>query len=499
MALLLAVVSTTAAVLLRGAGATYRPNLLLLTAGFGAFAALVALEHRRRRLPRALVVGLTGGLFAVAVAVPAVQSNDLWLYASYGRIVSQHHASPYKAAPARYPRDSLYHRVDRIWRSTRSLYGPAFIAVAAAGTAVAGESTLGVRLFFQGLAALAIFLALLLVDRRTSGDSTAWLLVGLNPMVVVGVVNGGHNDALVALALLGGVLSALACRPALAGAALALAALVKVVVLLPVAAVLAWVWRTHGLRAAAVAGAVTIGVCAGAYGLAGGNAAVEPLREARHQVSRSSIWYAPRREVTFDLIADAMRGRDAGLTASGRVVRWSGLAVAGLALLLVLPRLRARTPAPVVVGAVLAYLLAGAYVVPWYAVWALPVLALAHRSWMTGVTTAVAAAVTIAYIPDPSRAGSIDPIAVVTPWQSLRYDIFAVWVPLVLWALIAFAVVASLWTWRRGDVQEREGGTMSASTPKWSLANAPVSERSQTTLADSTRPAPPSRRQPTNT
>src|SRR5439155_9927008 len=45
----------------------------------------------------------------------------------------------------------------------------------------------------------------------------------------------------------------------------------------------------------------------------------------------------------------------------------------------------------------------------------------------------------------------------------------------------------------------RYGVAMSATTPKWSLANVPVTARSHTTLADSTRPAPSSRRQPTKT
>ena len=493
--LLAGVSAATAAVLLRGADASYRPNVLLLAAAFAGFGVLVALEHRRRGLSRPLVIAATSGLFVVAVVVPPVQSNDLWLYASYGRMVSHHDTNPFRATPSRFPEDPFFGRVDRVWRGTRSLYGPGFVAVAASGTAVARDSALGVRLFFQILAAAAILLALLLVDRRTK-DPTAWLLVGVNPMVVVGVVNGGHNDALVALALLGGVVLAVARRPILAGVALALGALVKVIVVLPAVALLAWLWRRWGLRTALVAGGVVVGIVGAGYLLAGGQTAIDPLRDAHDQVSRSSIWNAPRREITFNLIDDGLRGRVAGAMASDRVARWANLAVAGLALILVVPRLRAKTPTVLVGGAVLAYLLAGAYVVPWYAVWALPVLALAHRSWVTTVTLATAAVVTLAYIPDPSRTGEVDPTAVVTPWQSLRYDIFAVWVPLAVWVLIAAVVARSLPSlWRAA--QDGGGRAMSAMRPKWSLAKVPVSERSQTTRADSTRPAPFSRRQPT--
>lgn len=461
--LLVAVTATTAAVLLRGADGSYRPNLVLLAGAFAGLGTLVALEHRRRALSRRLLIGATGALLVIAIVVPPVQSNDLWLYAAYGRMVSHHGTSPYKEPPSRIRDDPLYRRVDRVWRGTRSLYGPGFIALAAAGTAVTGDSALAVRLFFQGLAAAAVLIALLLVDRRTKAPM-GWLLVGVNPMVVVGVVNGGHNDALVALALLAGVLLAVVRRPLLAGVAVALGVLVKIVILLPLFALLVWLWRRQGLRTALVTGGVAAGLVAGAYLLAGGRAAIEPLGRAEHQVSRSSIWNAPRRNITIDLIDDGVRGKVAGVIASRRVTRWANFAVAGLAVLLVAPRLRAKTPAVLVGAATLAYLLAGAYVVPWYAVWALPLLALAPRSWVTSVTLALAAVVSLAYIPDPSmtRHG----LRVVTPWQALRYDIFTMWVPLAAWTLILVVAVLSVATiWRR-PVQDEAGPAMSAMTPK---------------------------------
>ena len=461
--LLLGVTSATAAVLVRGAEGSYRPNLLLLVGAFAGLAALVVLEQRRRALSRRLLIGATGALLVIAVVVPPVQSNDLWLYAAYGRMVSQHGTSPYDEPPSRFRDDPLYPRVDRVWRGTRSLYGPGFIALAATGTAVTGDSALATRLLFQGLAAAALLVALLIIDRRTRSPA-AWLLLGVNPMVVVGVVNGGHNDALIALALLVGVLLAMMRRPVLAGIAVAIGVSMKIFILLPLAALLVWLWRRQGLRAALVAGGVAAGIVVGGYLLAGGRTAIEPLGQAENQVSRSSVWNAPRREITFDLVDDGLRGKVAGAIASDRVTRWANVTVAGLALLLVAPRLGAKTPAVLVGGATLAYLLAGAYVVPWYAVWALPVLALAPRSWITGLTLALGAVVSLAYVPDPSLTR--DPLHVVTPWQALRYDIFAMWVPLAAWALILVAVVLSAVTiWRRA-AQAGAGPAMSAMTPK---------------------------------
>ena len=494
--LLTGVSMATIAVLVRGPRASYRSSFLLLLGASAGLAILFALERRQRRLDRRLVIGATGALLAIAVIVPPAQASDLWLYASYGRMVSEHRVSPYENSPSRFADDPLYSRVPEAWRDTHSPYGPAFVAVAAAGTEVAGRSPLAVRLFFQMLAAVAVAIALVLIDRRTK-DSLAWLLLGVNPLVVLHVVNGAHNDALAGLALLIGVLLAMAQRPALAGLVLAIAALVKILLLLPLAVVLVWLWKSRGLRAALVAGYVATGVVLGGYALAGGTAAFKPLEESRQGVSRASIWNGPRRAVTTELIEDGMRGRDAGVVARERVVLWANLSVAGLALALIAPRLRAQSPALLAGGAVLAYLLAGAYVMPWYTVWALPVLALTARSWVTGLGLAQGGVLLLAYVPDPSRLGPIDPLATISPWQSLRYDIFAVWVPLAEVGLIVVVLGLSARSLWRTTASRRGYVAMSATTPKWSLANVPVSERSQATRADSTLPAPPSRRQPT--
>ena len=52
--------------------------------------------------------------------------------------------------------------------------------------------------------------------------------LAVNPVTVIAVVNGGHNDALIGLALIGGVLLVAAKRPAWAGAVMALGVLVKI-------------------------------------------------------------------------------------------------------------------------------------------------------------------------------------------------------------------------------------------------------------------------------
>ena len=364
--------SATAAVLLRGAGGSYRPNLLLLVGAFACLATLIVLEQRRPQLSRRLLIAATGALLVLAVVVPPVQSNDLWLYAAYGRMVSQHGTSPYEAPPSRFRDDPLLPRVDRVWRGTRSLYGPGFIALAAAGTAATGDSALAVRLLFQGLAAAAVLVALLLVDRRTKRPGR----VAARRREPAGGRRGRQRGTQ-RRADRAGPPGRCAARDAASPGS-----------------------RRHRARARRVGEDLhppparrAVGVAlapAGPAGRAGrgrrggGNRHRRLPAGGRAHRNRAA---GPGREPGVALVglerAPARRSRStSSTTACGarwrvrsrrdRVTRWANLTVAGLALLLVAPRLRAKTPVVLVGAATLAYLLAGAYVVPWYAVWALP-------------------------------------------------------------------------------------------------------------------------------
>lgn len=430
--------AAVAGTLLRGPGGSAGPDLVLLTVAFAALAVVLAAERRRPRLDRGLVLGLSGALLVLAVVVPPTESSDVWSYAMYGRTVSHYHASPYRHTPAEYRDDPIGQRVPRFWLRSRSVYGPLFTAVSAGGMGVAGHSALLTRLFFQGLAALAVAIALWVVDRRT-GDPVALALLGVNPVMVVSVVNGAHNDALVGLAVLAGALLVAARRPAWAGLALAAGALVKVAVLLPLAAVAVWVWCHHGRRAAA-----TLAGAAAAVGVAGLAAADAPavvgaLGDAQGRVSGGSVWAGPHRWLTGV----------GSLLAGGHMLAWAGMVTAvGLLVLLVRGRPAGEGPVLVTGGAVVAYLLVGTYVLPWYLGWALPVLALAWRWRMVWVALAQAALLQLATARPTARRPHHLP-SVASAVSRLQYDLYLVWAPLVEVALVAVVVFAMVCRLRR--------------------------------------------------
>ena len=352
--------------------------------------ALVVLEQRRPRIgirPVAVAVGL---VLLVAVVTPSRSSNDLWSYTMYGRTVTVHHANPYRRVPADYPSDPFLTRVSPRWRHTGSVYGPLFVAVASAGSFVASDSALASRLFFQLLAALALTAILLVVWRRTRSPS-AVLWLGLNPVLGVIVVNGGHNDAFVGLALLLVALLVARGRGCAAGLTVGLAMLIKLSAGLGLIGAVLWSWQHHQRRLA-----MTVAVAAGsvvALGylpvLAG---ASDVLGGADKTVTKASPW---------NLLVDRILHHDAGRnvpiplapnTTLSVVFYISTTTVLLLALGLGSRAARHRRPEPAIAVAVSSYTMAGEYTFPWYAIWALPLLAtrrLSGVAWIVWIQSIV--------------------------------------------------------------------------------------------------------------
>ena len=412
---------------------------LLLLANL-AFGLLLARELRHPLLGRRVVLGVSVGLLAVAVVVPPRESKDLGLYAMYGRIVAEHRENPYTHVPAEHPDDPWYRELHPAWQRTTSLYGPAFIALSAAGMGLAGESHLLGRLFFQGVAALATAAAVVAVGRLTT-SAVAMAMIGLNPLVIVSVVNGGHNDALVGLAVLGGAVLAARRRLASAGVVLGLAVLVKATAGLALLGVAAWVLRRDGARKAAVTACAAGALVLLGYLAAGGRAPVERLQDAQLDVSGASVWDAPRRLLTDERVAEGVPYRTANRGVRHAISRWSMLAVLGLAGLTLARRVDRLAPAAAAGTALLAYLLLGAYVLPWYLAWGLPALALAWRSPLAWATLGYGALLHLSYVPvSAERYFAAPPLALL---EQVQVGLRSVAVPLMCVTVAVLMVVAS--------------------------------------------------------
>ena len=367
-------------------------ELALDLIALASFGTVFLIERRTPFLRLRVVWAAAAVLLVTAVLLPPQGSRDIWSYAAYGRMATTHHVNPYVHRPSEFPTDPAVQRMAPGWRHTRTVYGPVFTGLSAAGMAAAGRAALPERLFFQGMAALAVVAAMALLARSGAGPAAvAW--VGINPAVIA-VVGGGHNDVLLGAAVLAGVIAAQRKRAALAGAFLAIGVLVKVSGLLPLVAVLAWLALRRGWRPAFIAAATSAALIGGGYLLVGGPAALQPLTGAASYRSRASFWDQPAAWVGRHLLGW-------GPVHPGAVTTAAGLAVLSAAAIVVAARLRDADPAVLAGGAALVYLLGAAYVLPWYAGWALPVLALAWRSRLAVVAMLQAGALLVVYADGP--------------------------------------------------------------------------------------------------
>jgi hypothetical protein len=149
---------------------------------------------------------------------PASLSDDVYGYASYGRLLSVHHANPYVISPSGFPQDPTYPLIH--WKDAFAPYGPVWIVLSAVVGLISGPDRLEYLIAFRLIAFAAHLLNIWLVTvtLRTMGRpprtiALGTLLYAWNPLVLLESSAGGHNDVLMlTFILLGLLLSARAER-----------------------------------------------------------------------------------------------------------------------------------------------------------------------------------------------------------------------------------------------------------------------------------------------
>ena len=149
---------------------------------------------------------------------PASLSDDVYGYASYGRLLSVHHANPYVISPSAFPQDPTYPLIH--WKDAFAPYGPLWIVLSALVGLISGPDRLEYLIAFRLIAFAAHLLNIWLVTAtlRTMGRpartvALGTLLYAWNPLVLLESSAGGHNDVfMLTFILLGLLLSARAER-----------------------------------------------------------------------------------------------------------------------------------------------------------------------------------------------------------------------------------------------------------------------------------------------
>ena len=192
------------------------------------FASYVIAARAADRLSARTVLMCIAAIHALVLLAPPLLSTDVFSYQFYGRMGEIYGANPYLAGPHAMALDPLFPYIGAKWSYTPTVYGPVFTALS---YLFAPLSIAASALAFKAIAAFASLgtVALVWNAARLRGINPvkAAALVGLNPLIVVYGVGGGHNDLLMMLAVVGGIYLVLAHRERAAGAVTVAAAAVK--------------------------------------------------------------------------------------------------------------------------------------------------------------------------------------------------------------------------------------------------------------------------------
>jgi hypothetical protein len=370
-------------------------HLALFGLAFAAY--LAALASSRGLSRRALVACLGAALVwrLALVTAPPLLSDDINRYVWEGRI-QLHGGNPYtwgdRPESDRWLplRDELYRGVGH--KGYTAVYPPLF-QLASRAVAAVHDSVTAMKVFLLAceLATLAV---LALVLRRRRQPLERLLVLAWSPLALVEIAGSGHNDAFGMLWMVLALLALEADRPLLSALAASAGFMSK---LLPGLVAAAWARRYrawHVLAGSALAAALVL---------------VYLDAEAKKTMLLSLSKYARFwrfNETLFAPLAAVLGSHTAAVRAG---------AVLSLALALALAWRRVE-PAAAATAVVAAYLLLTPNVLPWYALWLLPLLVLRDEPAALLFTGTVS----LAYMVYPAFHSG-EPWTLGWGWRALEY------------------------------------------------------------------------------
>jgi alpha-1,6-mannosyltransferase len=189
------------------AGAGLKLGLFALIAAFALmFVSYAAATRAAEKLtPRTVLIAILA-LHAIVLLAPPLFSSDVFSYAAYGRMGALNGVNPYLHGPSAIPLQGLHSLIGPQWLTTPSAYGPLFTAL----SYLLVPLNIAANVVAYKLVAAASSLTLILLVWRAASlrgvsPVRAAVLVGLNPVIVLYGVGGGHND-LMMLAILAAAL-----------------------------------------------------------------------------------------------------------------------------------------------------------------------------------------------------------------------------------------------------------------------------------------------------
>jgi alpha-1,6-mannosyltransferase len=350
------------------------------------------------------------GLWILPLLVsPPLFSRDVYNYAVAGKLVSAG-LNPYTSGLNPIRPSVFFHLTDPLWRNSHAPYGSLFFDLAKANARLMGNNVFGALEGFRLLAIVGLALIMLAVPviARSFGQSVprAFTLAVLNPLVLIYLVGGMHNDALMLGLLVAGIAVALRGHPIVGIALCALGAEIKVPAALGIVFI-GWIWAGRGAptsrRVRFVVQACALG------GLVGGLIS---------QVSGFGWGWLVNLSTPGTVVSWLDPATAAGLGAAHGLhvigvdisthaiivgVRAGALVLAGCVVVVLLTHVD-RYGLPRAVGwSLLAIVLLGPIVWPWYETWGVTFLAFAADAWSRRSVLVISTVACFATIPSQMR------------------------------------------------------------------------------------------------
>jgi hypothetical protein len=237
---------TSTFMLLPGVVLVYGGMLLFIRVWFG----LIQTLRRRPGAPiRYLAMMLAAWIVPLLMVAPLF-SRDVFSYAAQGEMMS-HHINPYNYGPGTIGSGQFVGPVDHLWLNTPAPYGPLFLMVDGWFASLSGHNATVTVLFLRLLSVLGVALIAYCIPKLATAygrdPGTAFVFAVLNPLTLLALIGGVHNDAIMVGLLLAGLTAAKYRHPVVGVVLCTLAAAIKVPAAIGIIYV-AWDWAGPGVE-----------------------------------------------------------------------------------------------------------------------------------------------------------------------------------------------------------------------------------------------------------
>ncbi len=206
--------------------AVYGGLLLLMRVWWG----MTRLYARRPGIPVRQLMWVFGLWSLPMLIIAPLFSRDVYSYAAQGEMVS-HHMNPYLYGPYQLGNNSFTAPVDPLWGNTPAPYGPLFLQIDGFFARITFHNELATIVLLRLLSYAGVLLIAFCIPRLARlyhrDGAELFTLAVLNPVVILHLIGGAHNDALMLGLLLAGITLAKEKRPVLGVILCALATAIK--------------------------------------------------------------------------------------------------------------------------------------------------------------------------------------------------------------------------------------------------------------------------------